>query len=872
MTTIARHAWPLLGLIALPCLANLLLITGIMHADPALFYRGLAIDLQRGPFPSPGAPTWADPTIGLITQAQGMLSAKDWLAGIIPWWNPYTGVGMPLAAEMQTMSFFLPFVLLLRLAHGWLILRLVLQSVSGAALYALLLGLGTTRFAAFVAAGLYALSGTFFLVPHAAGPLPFMPLLLLGIERANHAARHNQPLGWGLIAGSTAALIYAGYPETAYFGGLLAVLWSCRALALAGATRLRLTAKLALGVTLGLALAAPLLIPFADYVGISYYGPHDGYFSLIALPASVMLTILPFVVGPIAGPIPPGLAAAAAGPIDNAWWQTGTWFGIVALALGLIALIPHHRNRGRARLLAGAIAVGLLRIDGVGPARKLFNLIPFVGATDAIRFVTPALDLALLIMVGFVIDHWQRTGRLNRRTAGLAATAALALILLAIWPHRAQLAAWYRASRFDHHVALLACGAECAAALLVLALLTTNPSRLALTLLALITLGDATATMASGQAAAAWTDRQQTGGITYLEHHPTLGRLFSLGPYGPDYPAADRIAAINTNQLPVASDWIAYGNTALGLSPTLSLEAQAAALRTHLAAFRALGVDTILAPPGFDPFRVSSTIALDTAATRGITLQGATTIQGTIPAGALPTRQFGSIGVDIGTYDGASTGPLSVTICAETPDPTASDCATGAASLDHAADNALFTITLNHVLTLPAGTALHYAFTHSSGKPVVLWAGRLPGTTTITPRLSLDAPPPNPAPTLDYQDQAMRIYHLPGVAPFYAAPGCTLTAASLNRVTTACATPSRLTRREAWFGGWHAIIDHQPVAIARQPPLFQSIAVPAGRSHIRFFYRPRHTRLACALALAALALIIVLQARHRLGGTARTRL
>ncbi|MCW8305406.1 hypothetical protein AruPA_00020 [Acidiphilium sp. PA] len=865
MKAAARHAGPLIGLIALPCLANLLLILGVMHADPALFYRGLTVDLRTGPFPAPGSPTWADPTIGLITQAQGMLSAKDWLAGIIPWWNPYTGVGMPLAAEMQTLSFFLPFVLLLRLAHGWLILRLVLQSLSGAALYALLLDLGTTRFAAFIAGALYGLSGIFFLVPHAAGPLPFMPLLLLGIERATRAARSGTPCGWGLIAAATAAMIYAGYPETAYFGGLLAAAWTLRALALAGAARIRLAGKIMLGLILAPALAAPLLIPFADYVRVSYYGPHDGYFSLIAWPASAMLSVLPFIVGPIAGPIPPALAAAAAGPIDNAWWQTGTWFGIIAIAIALMAVIARHRERGRAILLGCIITFGMLRIEGINRAREAFNLIPFVGTTDAIRFVTPALDLALLIMVGLALDHWQRRGALPRRAAAIAGATCLGLILIVTLPHRAQLRAWYRASPFDHHVVLIACGTELAAALACLALLTGRPGRLATTMLACLALGDATATMASGQAAAAWSGEQATGGIRFLQTHQKLGRFFTLGPFGPDYPAADRLASINTNQLPVAASWIGFGNTALGLQPTAPLAGQAAALRDHLAGFRAVGVTTILTPPGLDPFRDSTSLTLDASAP-GVSLQGSATIQGSLPASTPLPRRISAIGVRIGTYDGASTGRLNVTLCA------GSDCATGQASLDHAADDASLPITLTHPLRIPPHAALHYKFSHHAGNAVMIWRGRIAGTTIIAPYLRFDGPKPTPAPRLIYRDRAMWIYHLPGAAPFYTAPGCTISNASLNRVITDCAAPATLIRREAWFGGWHAVIGDRAVVIARHGPLFQAIALPAGRSRIRFFYRPRHTRLACLLALAALGLAVVLQTRGRLGGGAGARL
>jgi hypothetical protein len=42
----------------------------------------------------------------------------------MPWWKLYSGVGLPLAAEMQNSALFVPFVLLLNAADGALCLKL----------------------------------------------------------------------------------------------------------------------------------------------------------------------------------------------------------------------------------------------------------------------------------------------------------------------------------------------------------------------------------------------------------------------------------------------------------------------------------------------------------------------------------------------------------------------------------------------------------------------------------------------------------------------------------------------------------------------------------------------------------------------------
>jgi hypothetical protein len=67
--------------------------------------------------------------------------------------------------------------------------------------------------------------GTLVLLPGAPG-FSVLRWLLLGIERASENSVAGVGCGWLTIAISIALSTYAGFPETAYIDGLLAVVWS----------------------------------------------------------------------------------------------------------------------------------------------------------------------------------------------------------------------------------------------------------------------------------------------------------------------------------------------------------------------------------------------------------------------------------------------------------------------------------------------------------------------------------------------------------------------------------------------------------------------------------------------------------------------
>lgn len=895
---INHHAGPILALIALPFATHILILLGLAHGNPAIFVMFLTRGLEGGWLP--GAPGWRDPTIGLITQPLGMLSARDWLHGIVPWWNPYSGVGMPLAAEMQTMSFFLPFVLLLQFWGGWLALLIMLQILCGLFTYGLLTELRLTRLSAFLGAMFYALSATFFLVPHVMGPLAFAPLLLLGIERARRYALAEHRMGWGLIPLALAYSIYGGYPEVAYADGVLAAVWTVWRFAGIGSARWRFAGKILLGGAIGLMLTLPLVVPFFQYVGLSYLGQHaDLYSWLWLLPPTAPLQVFPFIYGPIGAATPAGVSPVLANLVTSGWNQLGGWFGPVAILLAVAAIIRPGRHRALARVLGLYILVWQLRIFGFPPAVWLIDRIPLMGQTNAVRFCGPSMELACFMLLALAVDTWQGAGALDRRATLRLIAGCGAIAIIAVAPAARSLDAWFAPATGQPDIGMLrfaggATGIEIILASVVAMLLTRRPTRPTALLLAAIIGADGFGTSALSQFAAPVHGRIDLSGVAYLKRHLGSDRLYSLQPFGPNYPAAFGLASIDENELPVPAAWNDYihrhldryadvvmftGSQARSIGCVLLPRAaaalrngvfirpqrsiippdQSAELRRHLADYRAIGVKYVLTPPNQDPFVKRSTLPVTTAGQLPFALASGTMLNGEIPAGTIVQPRIDRVDVLIGTYQGAARGTLNLHICAGTV------CATGHADLATARDNQYLRIPLDQPLDVPPARSLKYQFTHTAGSAVAIWLGgfriNAPPAMAVAGIAPSHAPilrfvtEPHDRPPLVFQNQVMRIYRLDRPrALFTADPSCRLTPRGLNAVNADCAAPSHLLRLEAAYPGWHAAINGHPVPITTAQRMFQSIDLPVGKSAIRFFYRPPFIRMSCAGALAALGL------------------
>src|ERR1700722_15081246 len=94
-----QHTLPLLVIGLVVVVANGPALFGWVDPNPLNLDSGLAAVTHPGLLS--GLPA-TDPNAGFTAQALGHLVARDWLGGHVPWWNPFEGLGTPLAGEMES--------------------------------------------------------------------------------------------------------------------------------------------------------------------------------------------------------------------------------------------------------------------------------------------------------------------------------------------------------------------------------------------------------------------------------------------------------------------------------------------------------------------------------------------------------------------------------------------------------------------------------------------------------------------------------------------------------------------------------------------------------------------------------------------------
>jgi hypothetical protein len=863
----------ILILIFVPVLANFGLLSGISHCDPESFHSALTIGFR--PDGIPGAACFVDPAAGYITQPLGFLGAQDWLHGIVPWWNPYTGVGMPLAAEMQTESFFLPFVLLLHFHSGWMIQRLVFQILSGLFTYAFLLELPVAPAAALFGGLLYSLNGAFILT---AGPVPgtifCLPMLMLGIEKVRTATLNSTGPGWSLLTLALALSVYAGFPEVAFFNGLFALGWALlRFCQMQAGLRRRFLGKIVVGGLTGIALTAPLTLAFAEYLSVAVIGPHGSFLSQYVLPgASAPIQLMPLFYGALALPETSQLPGAILGDM---WARLGGWFGCAPALLAVYALFaPAPQKRAERVFLALWVLAWECRYFGLPGATAVFNMIPGIALADAVRFSTVSVMFAVFCLAasgfndaacGMQAQPRRLYGSLLVFGAGLCLAVAPALRILPIWFHAHEELVGYAA-------VYLGCTAA-SFALLVYGLRFRCGLRAAGAMIVAGSVGVFLLPQFYGTVQG-WNE----GDVAKLQSIIGLSRFYTTGPFSPNYPAMDRIASINFSQLPSPGLWSDYisGN----LFPDSYFygggreQIQDWALIDKFPNYEAIGVKYVVTLPDDDPFQWRPSPQLVSAPPGFVKLIAGAEISGTIPARNLPAAKITGVSVTVGTYGGGSTGTLQAELCV------AGKCAIGEEELSHIADESWLNISLDKPLELSPGGVLTYKFTHSFGRVVAVWLASGPGeaggaatsvtalpngaaklvfalneteTAPVTYLSSMTDPGKPPVVQEIFHDESMNVYQLPNPAPYaeLADKSCTLAVMTRQKMIARCAHPTDLIRRELFFPGWRAKVNGSVETITKTQGIFQGVVVPAGVSEIQFFYMPPYTYGACAIAILA---------------------
>lgn len=620
-----RHwpRWHVALLVLLPVLVHLPELVGPalfgqMTSDP-LSVLSVATTTRRDWLEGgllPGLPGWIDGCAGVIVQALGHLVASDWRQGVLPWWNPYSGVGMPLAGEYQPAAFFLPFVLLLGFPGGVLLLKIALQIVAGLAMYAFLRALHLDRRAVLVGALLYAFNGTYAWASDGPSqPLAFLPLVLFGIERAR---THTGAGGWGWLAVGLAYLLLSGFPETAFLVGTLALCWAILRLVqqpvpARGPYALRIMA----GGSAALLLAAPQLVAFADFLREAWVGPHAGVLDAALPRASWVMALFPYI---------NGLFFYGGAGQFGAWWAMGGYVGLVVPWLALVALAG-KRERAARFMLAGYVLVCMGKQANLPVITGLVDLLPGVGRTIFYRLCFPAEQAALLLLAVFALDDlfslpasfssMQR--RMVFRQPVLCASVALGVVAFGAWrlnaPTRAALAGYVHGPvptwGYEAASLLLGCGAValCAAGMLGVGRWQSARARVALVCGGV--LGEALVLFCVPLLCVRAPLPRNTPLLETVQRELGLQRFVTMGVIAPNYGAYFRLPSLNHNGVPMPSAWIErmrrdFGPevdpvTFDGITPNRP-DGQfflAGTLAKRPQVFEKLGVALVLVPHGF---------------------------------------------------------------------------------------------------------------------------------------------------------------------------------------------------------------------------------------------------------------------------------
>ncbi len=373
-------------------------------------------------------------------------------------------------------------------------------------------------------------------------------MLLWGIERAR---KPSQGAAGILIIGAAIAWsILAGFPEPAYINGLLAVIWLLYRSVTDRENLWPLVRRAVTGWVLGVLVAAPLLIAFADYVKQSdSFAVHN--FGQNSLPLAALSTfVMPYVYGfADFGTASPVLAVV--------WGNIGGYSGILVILIALAGLFAKSTPRGLRYILLAWILLSLGKAFGVQPATGLMNLVPLISKANFGRYMPQSCGLALVVLASYGLDQFKRVAP-HLRYPFIVSFCLLAVSVAVAWPLRSYVDrpdASTPGTALFLRVSLLWSLAGLTAASLAWKRLRGASRKSAFACLLLV---EAAVLFMAPMLASVPVSEVDTSAIRFLRDHQGLSRFYTLGPIQPNYGAYFQIASIDHNVLPVPRLWSNY--------------------------------------------------------------------------------------------------------------------------------------------------------------------------------------------------------------------------------------------------------------------------------------------------------------------------
>ncbi len=365
---------------------------------------------------------------------------QEFLTGHFPLWNPFLLAGVPFAACIQAAPFYpLNFGLLWLPAVPFSLVAAFLKIFCAGVFTGLhLRRLGASERGAILSAVVFSLGG-FMVVwlghPHA-NTACLLPALFWALGRLSDRGSFRNAVLLGLFSGLA---LLGGHPPT-----MLQVLGAAAAYAVFLAVRaprsdrMRFIGLALAAAVLGACLAAPALLPYLEYHGLSSTAGASQ--SLARWGTRLSPWLLLHLLMPLASGSPARGAEVLAGlfglaPESN-FIERAAWTGLIPLAFAALAVV-RRRREGEVLFHAGLALFGLMAALGAPPLPWLWKLLPGYSQVNPTRLLLLwSFGVAVLAGLGTELDLAElplADRRFLRWAIWLPAVTAVVVYWVLVW-------------------------------------------------------------------------------------------------------------------------------------------------------------------------------------------------------------------------------------------------------------------------------------------------------------------------------------------------------------------------------------------------------------------------------------------------------
>lgn len=840
---------------------GLVKIFGPFKVDVELLYSGLGVGLGGqliGGMPS------IDPNIAQTTLTLGYRAVQELLSGNLPLWNHYEGLGQPLLGEMVSASLF-PFTWLLALPNGQILMQLSLQLLGGLGTYLFLRKFGLNRKSAVLGGILFEFNGVFSWLQNACfNPIAFLPWMLYSVEGIYKSIKLNKLEGYKYISIGAlmgALSIYSGFPEIVYLYGIFIFYWVVfRLCNLKFAEIKSYTFQLALLILMGLALAAPMLVSFLDFLQVAYAGAHegDGYSKIYNIRVGMFQYFFPYAFGPIFG-----------GPNETSysiWGSIGGYIGFLPAYFAIASLFGGENKKTKILLIIWIVlAIGVSH--GLPYFTYLFFQIPLAKLAAVSRYINITWIFAIIFLCSIFVhecDNKTKDDLRKQLTGALTIVLILSLTYFAFVRHtdifnlfNSQLVIfWFLYSILFVLLLILLIGwviriesKKMLTGSLILLCIFESIFLYSIPILAYPQKGNVDLELIKFLKKDIEFQRIVNIPGEGQVISPNFGSFYGISQLNYDDPLSPKIVS---NYVHNVLDPFSHPSLFLPDFPAgIDIQKRRQEFFNRIEAYGKAGVKYIVGSVNnlnrAAPLKFNSSLPLT-----GFNIAAGETISFSYNLKNSDLefqegRKIVSMSFLQGNYNNTANGVVSIELCS------GKKCSFGTADISRSVDNQKFEIKLNTPLEIEnsqieitlkridgnnsfalwLGTVdkEEYAFKilrHSANLPIYL-----------IPEVEFGIESAFPVPVA-YRGSRAVVFEIKNYRKYFSAEGCILTSFSRNHVETNCSSPSQLIRLETFMPGWRAVINGKATSVNLVGDVFQEVVLPAGKSQVEFQFVPKY--------------------------------